>query len=287
MKSEEIDKALAEYIDKLYPSAMRQRVVIDALRYSVLSGGKRVRARLAAAFAEAVGGDPKAAMSSALALEFVQAFSLIHDDLPCMDNDLLRRGKPSCHAAFGEAVALLAGDALGCLAFEVIADDESLCEKTRLRLIKTLANASGTSGLIGGQVLDTQYEETPPDIDGLTYMYAGKTSALLRASALCGVIAGGGSAADEALASDYADKIGLAYQIKDDILDVTGDEKILGKPIGSDAANGKTTYVTLMGLQAAEEKCRELTNEALEILRGLGQPDELTAITKELLSREK
>jgi geranylgeranyl diphosphate synthase type II len=287
LKISEIEQALADYIDKLYPSATRQRVVIDALRYSVLSGGKRVRARLAAAFAEAVGGNAKAALSSALALEFIQAFSLIHDDLPCMDNDLLRRGKPSCHAAFGEAVALLAGDALGCLAFEVIADDETLSEKTRLRLIKTLANASGTSGLIGGQVLDIEFETTPPDIENLRYMYAGKTGALLRASALCGVIAGGGSAADEALAANYADKIGLAYQIKDDILDVTGDEAVLGKPIGSDKNNGKTTYVTLAGLEAAEEKCRELTEEALEILRGLPKPYELTEITKELLNREK
>jgi geranylgeranyl diphosphate synthase type II len=286
LKTEEIEKALADYIDKLYPSAMRQRVVIDALRYSVLSGGKRVRARLAAAFAEAVGGIAKNALSSALALEFVQAFSLIHDDLPCMDDDLLRRGKPSCHAAFGEAVALLAGDALGCLAFEVIADDETLSDKTRLRLIKTLANASGTGGLIGGQVLDIEFLKTPPDIEGLTYMYAGKTAALLRASALCGVIAGGGTPEDEALAVSYADKIGLAYQIKDDILDVTGDEAILGKPIGSDAENGKTTYVTLAGLAAAEEKCRKLTEEALEILRGLKKSEELILITKELLNRE-
>jgi geranylgeranyl diphosphate synthase type II len=286
LKTSEIDKALADYIDKLYPAAMKQRVVIDALRYSVLSGGKRVRARLAFAFAEAVGGSPENALSSALALEFIQAFSLIHDDLPCMDDDLLRRGKPSCHAVFGEANALLAGDALGCLAFEVIADDETLSAETRLRLIKTLASASGTSGLIGGQVLDIEFEKTPPDLSGLEYMYAGKTSALLRASVLCGCIAGGGTREDEINAALYAEKIGLAYQIKDDILDVTGDEAVLGKPIGSDAENGKTTYVTLAGLEASEAKCRELTNEALEILGKFKKTEELTAITTELLNRE-
>jgi geranylgeranyl diphosphate synthase type II len=286
LNTAEIDKALADYIDKLYEGAQKQRVVIDALRYSVLSGGKRVRARLSAAFAEAVGGSAQNALSSALAVEFVQAFSLIHDDLPCMDDDLLRRGKPSCHAVFGEANALLAGDALGCLAFEVIADDETLSPEIRLRLIKTLANASGTSGLIGGQVLDIEFEKSPPDIAGLEYMYAGKTSALLRASVLCGCISGGGNADDEKLAALYAEKIGLAYQIKDDILDVTGDEKVLGKPIGSDAENGKTTYVTLAGLEASEAKCLELTNEALAILDNFKKSDELKAITQELLYRK-
>jgi geranylgeranyl diphosphate synthase type II len=283
----EIDEALARYIDGLYPKALKQRIVIDALRYSVLSGGKRVRARLAIGFAKAVGGNPENALSSALAVEFVQAFSLIHDDLPCMDDDLLRRGKPSCHAVFGEANALLAGDALGCLAFEVIADDEKLPPEVRLRLIKTLAQSSGTAGLIGGQVLDIEYEKTPPDLEGLEYMYAGKTSALLKASVLCGCIAGGGTPEDENLAALYAEKIGLAYQIKDDILDVTGDEKILGKPIGSDAQNGKTTYVTLKGLEASEKKCLELTGDALEILKKFKNPEELVVITNELLRRNK
>jgi geranylgeranyl diphosphate synthase type II len=283
----EIDNALAAYIDKLYPAANRQRVVVDALRYSVLSGGKRVRARLAIAFCEAVGGAAENALSSALAVEFIQAFSLIHDDLPCMDDDLLRRGKPSCHAVYGEANALLAGDALGCLAFEVVADDESLSADKRLRIVKTLANASGTSGLIGGQVLDIAFEKETPDIDGLEYMYAGKTTALIKAAVLCGCIAGGAPPDLEAAAALYAEKIGLAYQIKDDILDVTGDESVLGKPIGSDAANGKTTYVTLKGIEHSERKCRELTNEALEILKKFKHPEELIGITNELLKRNK
>jgi geranylgeranyl diphosphate synthase type II len=283
----EIDNALADYIDKLYKTAERQRIVIDALRYSVLSGGKRVRARLAAAFSEAVGGKAENALSSALAVEFIQAFSLIHDDLPCMDDDLLRRGKPSCHAVFGEANALLAGDALGCLAFEVVADDETLSEKVRLRIIKTLANASGTSGLIGGQVLDIAFEKEVPELAELEYMYAGKTTALIKAAVLCGCIAGGGSPEEEALAAAYAEKIGLAYQIKDDILDVTGDEAVLGKPIGSDAANGKTTYVTIRGVSESEKKCLELTNEALEILTRFKNPEELIGITNELLKRDK
>jgi geranylgeranyl diphosphate synthase type II len=283
----EIDNALAEYIDRLYENAAKQRIVIDALRYSVLSGGKRVRARLAAAFAEAVGGKAENALSSALALEFIQAFSLIHDDLPCMDDDLLRRGKPSCHAVFGEANALLAGDALGCLAFEAVADDETLSEKKRLRIIKTLANCSGTSGLIGGQVLDIAFEKEIPELSDLEYMYAGKTTALIKAAVLCGCIAGGGTPEEEEAAAVYAEKIGLAYQIKDDILDVTGDETVLGKPIGSDAANGKTTYVTIKGIEQSERKCEELTKEALEILNKFKQPEELISITNELLKRDK
>jgi geranylgeranyl diphosphate synthase type II len=287
VNSAKIDKALADYIDRLYAGAERQRVVIDALRYSVLSGGKRVRARLATAFCEAVGGKAENALSSALAVEFIQAFSLIHDDLPCMDDDLLRRGKPSCHAVYGEANALLAGDALGCLAFEVVADDETLPDKSRLRIIKTLANCSGTSGLIGGQVLDIAFETEVPELDELEYMYAGKTAALIKAAVLCGCIAGGATPEEEAAAALYAEKIGLAYQIKDDILDITGDEAVLGKPIGSDAANGKTTYVTIKGIEESERKCEQLTNEALEILGKFKNPEELILITNELLKRNK
>lgn len=263
------DKRLVEeFLAAALPSRdCIQHSVLDAMNYSLMAGGKRLRAILVLEFSRLCGGRVETALPFAAALEMVHAYSLIHDDLPCMDDDDLRRGKPSCHIAFGEATALLAGDGLLTYAFETASrPNPSLTPLQQLRAVQELAKAAGTYGMIGGQVVDIEHENAPMDGEILALLHRMKTGALIRAAARLGCIAAGASPEQEEAADQYAQQLGLAFQITDDILDAVGDEALLGKPIGSDQENNKTTYVTLYGLNGAKEEANRITEAAKSAL---------------------
>ena len=262
-----------------------QRKVAEAMLYSISAGGKRIRPVLTAEFCRICGGSVETALPAACALEMIHTFSLIHDDLPCMDDDDMRRGKPSCHAAFGEAMALLAGDALLNYAYEVIIGGDGLSAETKLALISELSKATGVNGMIGGQVIDTTFEGKMTEAE-LLNMYSMKTGALLKAACKMGCIAAGAGDEEISAAELYAEKLGLAFQIIDDILDVTGDEKLLGKPIGSDSDNGKTTYVTLNGTENSRRTADILTDEAMKALEAFEDTQFLKELTLFLLKRD-
>ena len=244
-----------------------------AMRYAVLGGGKRLRPLLALATSEAVGGAPEAAMRAACAVELIHAYSLVHDDMPCMDNDVLRRGKPTVHVQFGEAQALLAGDALQALAFELLVpEDGSVAPAMAARLCRQLACAAGAAGMAGGQAIDLASVGEALDRAGLETMHRCKTGALLQASVMMGAATGPASAQALAALTTYGDALGLAFQVVDDILDVTADSAVLGKTAGKDAAADKPTYVSLMGLEAAQACADGLLAQAHEALRQSGLP---------------
>jgi geranylgeranyl diphosphate synthase type II len=261
--------------------------VSEAMRYSTLGGGKRIRAYLALAFCRLFGGDEAAAMPFACALECVHAYSLIHDDLPCMDNDPLRRGKPSCHIAFGEAEALLAGDALLTYAFELAASNEKVSPSSAALAVKTLAAEAGPLGMVGGQTLDMKSEMR--DWDEFYAMIDGKTAALIRAACMLGVYAATDAPAPEDLEKvrAYADGIGIAFQIRDDELDVISDTATLGKEVGSDERNGKKTALAFMTLEEADERIRSLTESACAAVAGYPHPERLEALARWLAGRNK
>jgi geranylgeranyl diphosphate synthase type II len=247
------------------------RSLLEAMAYALLGAGKRVRAILTLAFYEAFGGrDTQAALPFAAALEMIHAYSLIHDDLPCMDDDDLRRGKPACHIIFGEATALLAGDALLTLAFETVSSPQARSAFGAEKLVEAmsvLAKAAGPSGMVGGQVMDLENEGAEVSADELQQADEQKTGALIRAACMLGAILAGAGAAGRKAADVYAAKLGLAFQVVDDILDQTGDAEKLGKPLGSDEEQGKTTYVSAYGLDRAREIAGSLTAEAAAALK--------------------
>lgn len=265
-------------------NAYCQKSIVEAMWYSLSAGGKRIRPVLMLEFCRVCGGDVKAVLPSACALEMIHTFSLIHDDLPCMDNDDMRRGKPSCHKAYGEAQALLAGDALLNLAYEIIAGREGLSAEIKIAIIAELSRSVGLNGMIGGQVIDTSYSGKMT-AELLIKMYEMKTGALLKAACKMGCIAANADSTKLKAAETYAEKLGLAFQIKDDILDVSGDEKLLGKPIGSDRDSGKTTYVSLFGLEESRKAAERLTKEALAELDVFGDNGFLKELTMFLLER--
>ena len=273
-------------IDELLPEVdASYNEVIKAARYSLKLGGKRIRPIIMMEFCRLFCGDYKKALDFSIALEMVHTYSLIHDDLPCMDNDDFRRGKPSCHKAFSEDIALLAGDALLTEAFKIVAASNA-DDADKVRVTLTLSQMSGISGMIGGQGMDLSFVKNPPDLDELCVMYLKKTGCLLCAAAMIGAVAGGANERDIINAEVYAQKLGLAFQIIDDILDVTADPELLGKPVGSDAKNQKTTYVTLLGLEGAKQRANRLTDYALKILNGFdGDTTNLRLITEYLLER--
>ncbi len=256
--------------------------VADAMRYSLEAGGKRIRPVLTLAFCESFGGNLYDALNAAVALEYIHTSSLIHDDLPAMDDDDFRRGKPSCHKAFPEATAILAGDALITEAFGIAASS-----KNGAILVKEISTRIGIAGMIGGQQLDITYEMRKPDINELLQMYKMKTSALISAACKCGVIAADGSQEDIRNADEFGENLGLAFQIIDDILDVNGDERELGKPIGSDESSGKTTSVTLLGLEGAEMLAKEYTDNAMKKLINIPNNEFIKTLTLSLLGRKK
>ncbi len=264
----------------------RQKTVLEAMRYSLEAGGKRLRPILVLEFCRACGGDPEAAMAPALAIEMLHTFSLIHDDLPAMDNDDYRRGRLSCHKAYDEATAILAGDALAIYPFTLLSEAEGLSAETRLALISALSRAVGVEGMIGGQIIDMENEaRTDVDEENLRAMYACKTGALIRVACTMGCIVADAEPATIAAAAAYAERLGLAFQIIDDILDVTGTQELIGKPIGSDAAQNKTTFVTLYGVEGAKEKAQRLTEEALMLLEQIPDNGFLVDLTTALLHR--
>ena len=273
-------------IDELLPETdSPYNEVVKASRYSLKLGGKRIRPIIMMEFCRLFGGDYKNALDFAIALEMIHTYSLIHDDLPCMDNDDFRRGKPSCHKAFSEDMALLAGDALLTEAFSVAANAD-VDDNVKVKAVLTLSQMAGFSGMLGGQVIDLSFVKNPPDLEALCDMYARKTGCLLRAAAIIGATVGGANEVEVNNADLFAQKVGLAFQIIDDILDVVADPELLGKPVGSDDKNQKTTFVSLLGLEGAKIEAKKLTDEALLILDGFnGNTENMKAITKYLLDR--
>jgi farnesyl diphosphate synthase len=263
---------------RLPPANTEPRRLHAAMRYGTLGGGKRLRAALVCATGEALGVQSDVLDVPACALELIHAYSLVHDDLPAMDNDDLRRGKPTCHKAFDEATAILAGDALQTLAFELLARDPALAidSTQRLAMLAQLAQASGSTGMAGGQAIDLDAVGKPMALAELADMHARKTGALIRAAVALGALSAPNiDAARLAQLDAYARAIGLAFQITDDILDVEGDTATLGKPQGSDQKHAKPTYPALLGLERARALAREQHAAALESLRSLGDNGQL------------
>ena len=239
----------------------------DAMRYAVLDGGKRLRPLLVQAACEAVNGNPHVALRAACAVELIHAYSLVHDDMPCMDNDVLRRGKPTVHVKFGQAQALLAGDALQALAFELLTpDDDTVDAATQARLCRMLARAAGFQGMAGGQAIDLASVGLGLTSKQLHEMHRLKTGALLQASVLMGASCGTASSKAMDALQDYGAAVGLAFQVVDDILDVTADSATLGKTAGKDAAQDKPTFVSLMGLEESQDYAQQLLAKALAAL---------------------
>lgn len=258
-------------LDRLLPDAgLEPKPLHEAMRYSALATGKRLRPSLCLASCEAVGGDPSEALDAACALELVHTFSLIHDDLPAIDDDDLRRGRPTCHVQFGEAMAVLAGDALFALAFEVLAQ----CHRDAARVaavVRTVSTATGSLGLVGGETMDILAEGTDAGLEHLQEIHRRKTGALIAASCVCGAILGGGSPDQVAIVRRFGDSIGLAFQIYDDVLNVVSTAEELGKAVGSDAGKRKLTYPSVVGLEASKQAARAAADRALATIAVLDE----------------
>ncbi|HEY8358994.1 MAG TPA: farnesyl diphosphate synthase [Ramlibacter sp.] len=264
-----VEQALSDWVPRDAPAGLG-----EAMRYAVLDGGKRLRPLLVLAAAEAVGGHAGAALRAGCAVELIHAYSLVHDDMPCMDNDILRRGKPTVHVQFGEAAALLAGDALQALAFELLAPaDADIPDAVQARLCRLLAQAAGQAGMAGGQAIDLAAVGKSLTEDELRHMHRLKTGALLQASVMMGAACGEADPRATQALSDYGAAMGLAFQVVDDILDVTADSATLGKTAGKDAAQDKPTYVSLLGLDRARAYAAELLEQARGALAATGLAD--------------
>lgn len=278
------EQRLAELCGEYLP---QDAEIGQAARYSLLGGGKRVRAVLTLAACELAGAPAERALAYACALEMLHCYSLIHDDLPCMDDDDFRRGRPSCHKQYGEATALLAADALVTAAFEVIAN-AALPAQSRVQAAAVLAKAGGARGMLYGQELDKRYETQPASEEQLRALHAHKTGALIVAAVELGCLAAGADEALRAALAHYAAELGLVFQIVDDILDVTATTAELGKPAGSDASMDKTTFVTLYGLQGARALAENHNRAALDALQGFGEEAALLRLlADDLLQRKK
>lgn len=277
-----VDQALASYFQD---GAAPYRTLLEAMRYSLTAGGKRLRPVLVLAFCRACGGDAEAALPVACAIEMVHTYSLIHDDLPCMDNDGLRRGKPTNHVIYGECTATLAGDALQAEAFRAILES-GLPAEMRAECARILAEAAGTTGICGGQQLDMEGEQKQLTKDELFEIHKRKTAAMIRAACLMGVVCGSGTPEQVRAAEEYAEALGLAFQIRDDMLDVISTVEELGKPIGSDAQEGKTTFMSLYGAERCQQYVHELTEQAAAAAEaGFSEPAFLQALARSLEAR--
>ena len=285
-------ETIQAYLEKYVPpeDKLLQNDLFEAMRYSLFAGGKRIRPILLLEFCEACGGDQKSVLPFACAVEMIHSYSLIHDDLPCMDNDDMRRGKPSNHVVFGEAQALLAGDSLLTMAFETMLSPESIAAVGARRAAEAagiLAKAAGAYGMAGGQMIDLQSEGKRISAETLIRMDECKTGALICAAAKMGCVLADAEEQTLHAAEKYAKSIGLAFQIRDDILDVEGQQALLGKPIGSDLENGKSTYVSILGMEKARELVKELTDEAVSALSCFGERGEyLRGLAVQLSSRK-
>ena len=256
-----------------------QRTIFDAMKYSVMAGGKRLRPVLMNETFKLFGGEGDAVNCFMAAMEMIHTYSLVHDDLPSMDNDMLRRGKPTTHAVYGEGMGVLAGDALLNYAFETALksfEDTTTPAELKVKALQILARKAGVYGMIGGQVVDVESEKNQSEMteEKIDFIYELKTGALIEASMEIGAILAGATDEQVKLIESVASKIGMAFQIQDDILDIEGDEAVLGKPIGSDERNEKSTYVTFKGIEKSKEEVKRLTDEAIEILKKLPYENE-------------
>ncbi len=262
--------------------------VVESMRYSLFAGGKRLRPILSLAAAEAVGGEPEDALPAGCALEMIHTYSLIHDDLPAMDDDDLRRGKPTNHKVFGEAIAILAGDALLTEAFVLLSDYRALLPERAVQIIQVVAKAASYRGMVGGQVVDMLSQNRPADLETVRQMHSRKTAALIAAATEAGALAGKGAEAQVAAMARYGRSVGLAFQIADDILDIEGDAELLGKSTGADAARGKVTYPAAVGLERSREAAQELVDDALTALEGFDEEaDPLRVLANYIITRRK
>lgn len=281
-----IEAALDQYLPG---SSTRPARLHEAMRYSVLGGGKRIRPILLLAACESVGGDLKAAMPAACAVEMIHAYSLIHDDLPAMDNDDMRRGRPTNHKVFGEATAILAGDGLLTEAFILLSRSEAIKNvpaDARLEVINLLATHAGTRGMVGGQMVDMEVEGTQIDLPTLEYIHTHKTGALIKAAVEIGAIIGGATPPQRDALQRYAAAAGLAFQVADDILDIVAVPSEFGKRIGSDQQRGKATYPALLGMSEARERADELNTIAIRALDLFGnEARPLRAIARYIVDR--
>jgi geranylgeranyl diphosphate synthase type II len=287
IKSQAVNDTLAQMLQTSQPD----ETISKAMKYSLMAGGKRIRPVLCLAASEAVGGRPKDAMRAACALEMVHTYSLIHDDLPAMDDDELRRGKPTCHVAFGEATAILAGDALLTMAFEILAsvpfENGDQADKW-LQVIQIIASSAGSRGMIQGQMLDIAAEGSQLNVDDLESIHRLKTGALIEASLQCGALLAEADKDQQRLLKTYARNIGLAFQVTDDILNVEGNPALMGKAVGTDRLNKKNTYPSLLGLDASKQFAQKLIRlalQALEVFDNKAEP--LRALATYIIERNR
>ena len=278
-------------LEKMIRNSQSSPPLVKAMAYSLMAGGKRIRPVLCLAACEAVGGSPQDALTAACALEMIHTYSLIHDDLPAMDDDELRRGKATCHVAFDEATAILAGDALLTLAFEVLSSvpptDENQAAQW-LQVIQLISQAAGFRGMVQGQMLDIASEGRNLTADELKTMHRLKTGALIEASLACGALLGGANQRQTELLNSYARKIGLAFQVADDILNVEGNPELMGKSTGTDSLREKSTYPSVLGIQASKEFAEKLMQEALQDLDSFDKKaDPLRSIARYIIERKR
>ncbi len=284
----ESKKLVDDCLERLLPPDNEKPATIHkAMRYSVFAGGKRVRPILVLASGECLAGNRDALLCIGAAVEMMHTYSLIHDDLPALDNDDLRRGIPTCHKMFGDAIAILAGDALMTRCYQVLAEIPGLTDATRIRIIGEIAAATGTvNGMIGGQVVDLESEGKPISADVLQYIHYSKTGALLKACIRCGALAAGANETALRALTEFGQKIGLVFQIVDDVLDVTSSSEVLGKTAGKDEKVKKATYPALYGIEASKNKAKELADSAMDDIRDFGEKaDFLRGIAAFVVSR--
>ena len=287
-------KIVDEYMENFLPSDKYPKEIFEAMRYSVFAGGKRLRPIMVMEACNAFGGDWKDSMSFACAIEMIHTYSLIHDDLPALDNDDYRRGKLTTHKKYGEAMGILAGDALLNLAYETafLAFDSKTDKQRIANALKVLGKKAGIYGMVGGQVVDVENNGKFVDEQMLHYVYKNKTSALIEASLMIGACLAGASQDEVRIMENVGTAIGLAFQIQDDILDISGDEKVIGKPVHSDEKNEKSTYPVLHGMEESRKKVAEYTDAGIAALDGITAADEehksfLRELLMSLVEREK
>ena len=281
-------RLVEERLEKLLPPESEEPSTIHkAMRHSVFAGGKRVRPILVLASGESVAGDRDVLLNLGAGIEMMHTYSLIHDDLPALDNDDLRRGVPTCHKVFGEAMAILAGDALMTRCYQVLADIPNLADPVKVGIIREIAAATGTvKGMIGGQVVDLESEGKSVSAHVLEYIHHSKTGALLTACVRCGALAAGADTAELHALTEFGDKIGLVFQIVDDILDITSSSEVLGKTAGKDEKVKKATYPAFYGIEASKQKAKELVASALQDIRDFGdEAMPLRSIAQFIVSR--
>ncbi len=282
-------KLVESYLEKeLREAAPLDKTLEEAMSYSLLAGGKRLRPILLMAAADAVGTDGTRFVTTGCAIEMIHTYSLIHDDLPAMDNDDYRRGKLTNHKVYGAGMATLAGDALLTLSFEVMLRQQGVSDAVRLAVVREMSQAAGRDGMVGGQAIDLESEGQAIPLERLRQMHLGKTGALFRAAVRSGALLAGAEAEQLAALTKYAEAFGLAFQITDDILDVTGDESAIGKPVGSDERNHKSTYVTLLSLERAQRLAEETVAQGIAALQPFGdEADFLRELLRSLLGRKQ